>query len=282
MIRIQKTTPKNTMKKSTGILYGIGVGPGDPELLTLKGAGILQEADLVVYPQTAPRRDSVALEIARSHLKKGCLVLPMVFPMIRDQSLLEKSWAEGAARICRYLDRGFRIAFLTLGDPMLYSTYIYIFRRIRRAGFPVKTIPGITSFCAAAAAADMPLCEGDEKVAIIPWNPAQAVPKDALQHFDSLVMLKISTAYPSVLDYLKEEGFAENSVLVEKCGHRDQQITFGGDIPRDLSRRPGRSFDDVSNIVSDNDFDNKSGRSDGGIPYLSLIIAKKDKKSGKT
>lgn len=236
-----------------GILYGVGVGPGDPELLTLKAVKVLQSADLVCIPLSQREKESAAYSIAREHLPENCAVFPLLFPMTRDKDDLERSWEEACAEVQKHLDKGIRVVFLTIGDPMLYSTYIYLFKRLQADGYTVQTIPGVPSFCAAASAAGFPLGEGDGKIAIIPWGPDAAGSPEYLKQFESLVIMKVSHNFTAILDTLAQAGFLGDSVLVSKCGYEDEEIR------RDLS-----SF-------SDNKEDGRE------IPYFSLILARKEK-----
>jgi len=208
-----------------GTFYGVGVGPGDPELLTLKAVKVLQAAEVVVAPQAGRGKESLAYDIARQHLHGGCRLLKLDFPMTRNKELLEKSWEQASARIERFLQRGETVVFLTLGDPMLYSTYIVLFKRLSARGYAVQTVPGVPSFCAAAAAAGFPLGEGEEKLAIVPWSGCRGKPLAAfLQGFDSAVIMKAAGELSPILKELGEAGFLQNAVLVSKCGHPDERI----------------------------------------------------------
>ena len=113
-----------------GKFTGIGVGPGDPELLTLKAVRALSEADVVIAPRTEKRGDSIALSIARPHMRSGTEVLELVFPMVYQAQELSDAWIENRNIIQGRLDGGQKVVFLTLGDPMFYSTYIYVFSNI--------------------------------------------------------------------------------------------------------------------------------------------------------
>jgi len=210
---------------SGGVFYGIGVGPGDPELLTFKAVKVLQEAGEVFVPRTGKDSESTALSVVKEHLKEKIPLHFLTFPMTRDRETLEWHWREGADRIEECLKSGDSAAFLTLGDPMLYSTYVYLFKIIKERGYPVETIPGVTSFCAAAAAADFPLVEGEEKMVVLPWQPGEEeAGRELLGRFDSAVLMKVSSDYGGVLNCLQEVGLLENSVLVKKCGQQGESV----------------------------------------------------------
>ena len=132
-----------------GKLYGVGVGPGDPELLTLKARRILLEADVVAVPDKGSG-EKTALNIVKD-VVEGKNLRPCPTPMVRDKALLDGCYEEIAARICALLDEGKNVAFITLGDPTLYSTYIYVHKKVLARGYDAELIPGVPSFCAVAA-----------------------------------------------------------------------------------------------------------------------------------
>ena len=151
-----------------GKLYGVGIGPGDPELITVKAKRILSEADVVAVPKTAAEKESLAQSIAQSALEEGKELLELIFPMSFNEQVLQQSWDEAVAKIRRELENGKSVAFITLGDPTVYSTYMYIHKQLHIEGFDTEIIPGITSFCASAARAGVSLGENRETIAIIP------------------------------------------------------------------------------------------------------------------
>ena len=149
-----------------GILYGVGVGPGDPELLTLKARRILTEADVIAVPDKGAG-EKTALGIVGAYIQ-GKPLHSCVAPMIRDQAELDRVRDRTAAELCALLDQGKTVAFITLGDPSVYSTYMYIHRRVLAAGYEARVIPGVPSFCAAAAALGDGLCDGSDRLLIVP------------------------------------------------------------------------------------------------------------------
>jgi len=132
----------------SGHLYGIGVGPGDPELLTIKAAKVLGRVDLILAASSTKNDDSLALDIARPHLKPDARVIRLGFPMSRNEDTLQSAWEENARLVLNELEQGHDAAFLTLGDPLLYSTFAYLLRTLRSLApeQAVTIIPGITSF----------------------------------------------------------------------------------------------------------------------------------------
>lgn len=157
------------MKQRTGTLYGIGVGPGDPELLTVKSARILSEVDVVFAAASTKNDYSLAVNIAGPHIPKETEVRMLHFPMTQDKAETRKAWKTHAETVISELELGKNAAFLTLGDPMTYSTYGYILKNIQEIAphIPITTIPGITSYQAAAACINTPLVEGEECLLVV-------------------------------------------------------------------------------------------------------------------
>lgn len=207
-----------------GIFYGIGVGPGDPELLTCKAVRILQEVDCLAVPVTARENKSTAYKIAGRFTSPEATLLRIDFPMTRDRARLEKAWQAAREAVQEKLDQGQDTAFLTLGDPMLYSTYIYLYLHLEEAGYTVVTVPGITSFSAASAASGVPLAFGDEKVALLPGKAAEELTAEALNSFATVVLFKVARCYSRIVELLEAANRLEGSVLVLSCGHPEEKI----------------------------------------------------------
>lgn len=189
-----------------GILYGVGTGPGDPELMTLKAVRVLKEADLVAAPGKDVRETAafrIAVQAVPEIEKKE--LLPIEMPMVMDREALEEAHRAGAKLLEDWLAEGKKIAFITLGDPTVYSTYSYLEKRVREDGFRTEYISGVTSFCAAAAALQIPLAEGQEPVHIIP-----AVHKrpGELLYPGNCVLMKSGRRMEDVKAYLEEQDRA--------------------------------------------------------------------------
>ncbi len=195
-----------------GILYGVGIGPGDPELLTLKAVRILKEADVIALPDAGGEK--TALSIAAEYIE-GKPQLLCNMPMTRDSELLEKSHRESAEKIMELLEKGQTVAFITLGDPSVYSTYMYLHRIVLSKEYPAKIIPGITSFCAAAAALNVSLCDGGQALHVIPASYPDAEKLLALD--GSKVLMKSGKSLRKVKDTLKEAGIYEKAQMAECC-----------------------------------------------------------------
>ena len=207
-----------------GKFTGIGVGPGDPELLTLKAVRALSEADVVIAPRTEKRGDSIALSIARPHMRSGTEVLELVFPMVYQAQELSDAWIENRNIIQGRLDGGQKVVFLTLGDPMFYSTYIYVFELLAGCGHEIETIPGVTAFCAIAAHHGTPVVEGDDVLSVVPATISPEKLDQVLAASDRLVLMKVSRNFNDLRDRLQRHGFAEHALMVSKCGHADEEV----------------------------------------------------------
>jgi len=157
------------MTKKTGTLYGIGVGPGDPDLITIKAVKILNQVDIVFAAASTKNDHSLAVNIASEHIPGSATVKRLKFPMTRDKNETRKAWKVHSQTIIAELEKGRNAAFLTLGDSMTYSTYGYILRYVQTMAphHEVQTVPGITSYQAAAARLNTPLVEGEESLMVV-------------------------------------------------------------------------------------------------------------------
>ncbi|MBR2215828.1 MAG: precorrin-2 C(20)-methyltransferase [Selenomonadaceae bacterium] len=202
-----------------GIFYGVGVGPGDPELMTLKAVRVLAQADVVIAPKTEKKEGSVAFDIAKPYLKKDIQVAYQVFPMVKNFAVDSvDAWEKNTREILSFLQVGKKVVFLTLGDPMFYSTYIYIFQRLTVAGATIETVPGVPAFAAIGAKLGYPVAEGDEILAVIPATAPPTKIKAALQATDNAVLMKVYKNFPAVVELLEQEGMAKDSILVSRLG----------------------------------------------------------------
>lgn len=209
-----------------GILYGIGIGPGDPELITLKGARLISACRNLFVPKARTASESVALAIARPLVGPEAKIEELLFPMTADREELSAKWDAAAGRVAAVLTAGEDACFLTLGDPLLYSTYIYLLRALRKQLPDLKavTVPGIMAFGAAAGLAEFPVGEGREPVTICPAADDLAAIRQALAQGGTVVLMKIGKRLPEVLDLLDEGRFLERSVFVSHVGMETQRI----------------------------------------------------------
>lgn len=209
-----------------GVLYGIGVGPGDPELITMKGAKILARCKHVFVPVTRREKKSTALAIAFPHIEAGSQIHELVFPMKTDRAELERHWDEAAEHIAAVVRTGEDASFLTLGDPFLYSTYIYLLRALRKQDKVIKviTIPGVTSFSAAAALTEFAVGEGTETVTIVPTADNIEAVREALKRGGTVVLMKVGRHLQDVLALLDEFNLMDQGVFVSRAG-LDGEVT---------------------------------------------------------
>ena len=215
---------KMTLNEITGTFYGIGVGPGDPELLTVKAINALKKIDVLIAPKTEKKSDSVALSIAQPYLKANIEIIYQTFPMIKDFAEETEIFEENKEEILALLRGGKNVGFATLGDPMFYSTYIYIFRLLKSCGVKIVTIPGVPAFLAIAAQIGRPLAYGNDILTIIPATAELDAIENFLDKADATVLMKVYKNFPEVVDALKSRGMIENAVLVSRCGLDDEKI----------------------------------------------------------
>ena len=203
-----------------GKLYGVGVGPGDPELITIKALRLTKEADLLAFPGENPE-ESIAYKIMKGAYPeisfKEKISLPM--PMTKEKEELKQVHDEGARIICSYLDQGKNVVFLTLGDPTVYSTYLYIHKRVRKKGYETEIISGIPAFCAVSARLNEGLVEKAQQLHVIPASYQIA---EALELPGTKVLMKAGKKIQDVKEMLKVSG--KNAVMIQNCGMPDEKI----------------------------------------------------------
>ena len=207
-----------------GTFYGIGVGPGDPGLLTVKAIDAIKAVDVIIAPKTEKKAGSVALSIARSYIKPSTEIIYQVFPMVKDFSERTDEFEGNKAEIMSVLRSGRSAAFLTIGDPMFYSTYIYIFRLLKAEGVEVVTIPGVPAFLAIAAQLGRPLAFGDEIISIIPATAQRESIEAALDTSDAAVLMKVYKNFDEIVDALERRGKLDEAILVSRSGLSDEKI----------------------------------------------------------
>ena len=203
----------------SGKLYGVGVGPGDPELITQKAARIIRQAHVVAVPDRGSGGQT-ARAIA-GELLEGKEILTCATPMVRDREKVQAAYRRAAEDICALLEAGKDVAFLTLGDPTVYSTYIYIHRLVEQAGYPTEIVPGVPSFCAAAAKLGVSLCQGEERLLVV---PASHPVDDCLEVQANLLFMKAGRDLPALKEKLAGAGLLEQAALVSNCGMEGERI----------------------------------------------------------
>lgn len=210
----------------SGIFYGVGVGPGDPELLTLKAVKVIGQADVIIAPKTEKKEDSTALSIARPYLKADVEILKLVFPMVHHTTTLTDAWEKNKECILAELQAGKKVVFLTLGDPMFYSTYMYIYRLLKDSGYAIETVPGVPAFCAIASQLGQPLAEGTDVLSVIPATMQEDEMDKILAIADNVVLMKVYKNFAQVVKKLRQHGFGDNAVMISKCGLPDEQVSY--------------------------------------------------------
>ena len=211
-----------------GKAYGIGVGPGDPELMTLKAVKTIKENHVVCVPGKDVK-ETTAYKIAVQAVPelKSKELVPVYMPMVTDREELEYNFKIGAKTIEEYLDKGENVVFLTLGDPAVYSTFTYLQHIMKEDGYETEIIPGITSFCAAASRLNIPLCEWDEPLHIIPaFHNTDMLPEEE----GNYVLMKSGRHMKDVKDMLLNSG--RSVYAVENCGMEGEKVY------RDISEIP--------------------------------------------
>jgi len=204
-----------------GKLYGIGVGPGDPELLTIKAVNAIQKSGVIAAPKTGGG-EGVALSIVEKYLD-GKELFECRFSMDRDVEKRKEAREAAARRIIEILDEGRDVGFVTLGDPTTYSTYMYVHEIIAAKGYEAEIIPGITSYAAAAAAFGIALCEGGEILTIVPARHSEDV--DALLDYPgNKVIMKSGDNLSNVLMKLKERGLGDRTMIAYRATMDGQRL----------------------------------------------------------
>lgn len=227
-------------------IYAIGVGPGDPELLTRKAERILREVPVICAPTANPADSSYALSIIESLLDPSRQeVIVQVFPMRKDQEGLAEFWETAADEVAERVRGGSDVAFITIGDPFLYSTFLYLYR-IFREGYPdipIEVVPGISSINAAAVAAGVPLGMASDRIAILPATFEEENLRRTLEEFDTVVLMKVSRVFDGVYALLRELGLEKNGVFVSRVGSPEEEVVF------DLETLVGRKLDYLSLLI---------------------------------
>jgi len=198
-------------------LIGIGVGPGDPELLTVKAVKAIQNADIIMCPASKENRPSIALSVVDSIIdkSKNQEIVKLIFPMTKDKDVLESTWKKNANIMAQTVLSNKNVVYLTVGDPFLYSTWIYMHKDLTE-NYPemkISVIPGIVSMFTFASKVGVSIAEGAEKVAIIPSCYDLSSVKEIAKNSESMIFLKDGRYFDQVIDVLKESGFPDNSIF---------------------------------------------------------------------
>ena len=237
------------MNKTYGKLIGASLGPGDPELITRRSWAVLQSGARWIYPVKKAEEVSYALSI----VERGGLPIPadaveLVFPMTRDAEALGKAWVRAAQQTVELLGEGRDIVFLVEGDASTFATFGHLARVVRELvpEIEVETIPGVSSFAAAAATTGMPLAEEDETLAIIPAAYGTGVIDHMLDEFDTLILLKVKPLLDEVIELLERRDLLATSCFIEKVGSPEERVI------RDLGSLKGATVNYLSLLLVQN------------------------------
>ena len=227
-------------------VYAVGVGPGDPELLTRKAEIILRRVPVICAPSATRDDSSYALSIVESLIDRSRQeVVVQVFPMRKNLEGLEEFWEKAAGETAGMVRDGKDVAFITIGDPFLYSTFLYIYR-ILREKYPdvtVEAVPGITSINAAAIAAGVPLAAASERLAVIPAAFEEKELRHIFQEFDTIVLMKVNRVFDRIFALLKELGLEKKAAFIRRVGSADQEVVF------ELESLLGKKLDYLSLLI---------------------------------
>lgn len=209
----------------------VGIGPGDPELMTLKAARVLKEVPCIFVPKGREEGTSLALSIVRKILNlDNKEIVEAYFPMKKtmgtaDTGELDTKWNETVDAVVSRLGRGMDAAFITIGDPAIYSTFFYLYDRLleRMPDLHIEFVPGISSINAAAARAGLYLGLGNDRIAILPANYLDNL-QETLERFDTVVLMKVSKVFDTVRDTLIAMGLAAGATYVARAGMDDERI----------------------------------------------------------
>jgi len=210
-----------------GVLYGLGVGPGDPELITVKAFRMIQECPVVAYPKKLKGSKSYAHRIVEVYINpEEKDMLGLVFPMTKDQAILDREWGNTVELVWEKLSEGKDVAFVTEGDPMLFSTFIHLMKLMqeRHPEVTIKTVPGISSFNGSASRLGIALADGDDKVAMIPATDSYDEMRKAIEEHDAIVFIKVAKVIDLMLEVLRDLDLLDKASVVTKVTSDEEII----------------------------------------------------------
>src|ERR1700754_1900244 len=238
---------------SSGTLWGVGLGPGDPELVTVKAPRVIAEADVVAY-HSARHGHSIARGIAEPYLRPGQIEEHLVYPVTTETTdhpggyagAMEDFYRESAERIAAHLTAGRDVALLAEGDPLFYSSYMHLHTRLTER-FDAVIVPGVTSVSAASAATGQPLVQGNEVLSILPGTLPVDELRRRLADTDAAVILKLGRSYPAVREALSSSGRLDETFYVERASTPRQRVLPASGVDEttvpyfSLAMLPGRA-----------------------------------------
>lgn len=236
-------------------LFCVGCGPGDPELLTIRALNLIKEADVIFVPTSKSDKPSIALSIVAKYINKTTKIINLVFPMIKDKDSLKDYWEKNTSEISQMVRTGKKTLYLTVGDPSLYSTWIYIHRELKKnhKDIQIEIIPGITSIFAFAAESKISLVEGNEHLSIVPACYDLNKVKNTVKSSDTIVFLKDGRYFDNVIEMLSDAGFGEESQIA---------------IAQDVSTK--------ENILEIKHLKDLKGKKQPSQKYFSIMVVKRN------
>ena len=214
----------------TGTLYGVGLGPGDPELITVKALRLIKNAEVIAYPEPDDR-ESFARSIAAEHFPKNVIEIPIVVPMRSERFPAQNVYDEAARLISGHLRDGRNVVVLCQGDPFFYGSFMYLHERLSK-NFSVRIVPGVTSMTTCAAAAGIPLCARMEPLNVIPAPIGERELENRLSGSQAAVIVKIGRHLPKVRRVLEKSGLAEKSVFVAHASLENELVRPLSEAPQ--------------------------------------------------
>jgi precorrin-2/cobalt-factor-2 C20-methyltransferase len=236
-------------------LFCVGCGPGDPELLTIRALNLITEADVIFVPTSKLDKPSIALSIVAKYIKETTKIINLVFPMVKDKGSLKDYWKKNTLEISQMVRTGKKTLYLTVGDPSLYSTWIYIHRELKKnhKDIEIEIIPGITSIFAFAAESKLSLVEGNEHLSIVPACYDLNKVKNTVKASDTIVFLKDGRYFDNVIEMLSDSGFGEETQIA---------------IAQDVSTK--------ENILEIKHLKDLKGKKQPSQKYFSIMVVKRN------
>ena len=234
-----------------GILYGISVGTGDPELITVKGLRLLQKVAIVAFPAGRGDKSGIAQTIISPYLQPHQQKLALHFPYLQDQQILNQAWEKAAETVWQYLQQGIDVAFACEGDVSFYSTFTYLAQTLQRSHpeAKIETIPGVASPMAAAAALSLPLTMQSQRLVVLPALYTVDELEEVLNWAEVVVLLKVNSVYQQVWQVLQQRNLLERAWVVERASF-PQQVIY-----RDLGDRPQLPLSYFSILIIHNHYE---------------------------
>jgi precorrin-2/cobalt-factor-2 C20-methyltransferase len=212
-----------------GKFYGVGIGPGDPELLTLKAARVLGKVPVIFVPKAKITDEGMALQILLNSVvsKQKAELRELIFPMSKDPAVLKPAWKTAREEVLKALRSGQDCAFITLGDTAIYSTYMNLLAELRRAepGIVIETVAGIASYSQGAAMLNLSLCEKAERLAILPCLSEVEGMRAELERFDTVVLMKVGRRFADLRELLRAMGLLSCAHLLLKIGTPEELVS---------------------------------------------------------